>query len=269
MTPKVYLYSVKAQPSEFSVLIRIGNHMISSTIWNKEAWVNISKTNNLWSSKEFTNAYLFQTAREKSCDYVLILHMKKYEIASHNCAEARASSAIIFYSDPASSIVRSVKTTAFDQNSNMQWYSVHIFKAQKSSNSGYTVKGIVQSGLLLLCTELTLFYIELPENCIYLYQFELSNFFVYLINKKNINILFCIKIKFPKLELESCEIGRYHTKSDRMPPRTDVSVWIREEVSENVLYARNQTDMFSSFASNILSNWFGFCLSFWNYGRGS
>ena len=88
-TPKVYLYSVKAQPSEFSVLIRIGNHMISSTIWNKEAWVNISKTNNLWSSKEFTNAYLFQTAREKARDYVLILHMIKYEIAYHNCAEAK------------------------------------------------------------------------------------------------------------------------------------------------------------------------------------
>ena len=33
------------------------------------------------------------------------------------------------------------------------------------------------SGLLLLCTELTLFCIELPENCIYLNQAELSNFF--------------------------------------------------------------------------------------------
>ena len=63
--------------------------------------------------------------------------------------------------------------------------------------------------------------------------------------KKNINILFCIKIKFPKLELESCEIGRYHPKSDRMPPRTNVSVWIREEVSENVLYVvvRNLTKL--------------------------
>ena len=37
------------------------------------------------------------------------------------------------------------------------------------------------SGLLLLCTELTLLYIELPENCIYLNQSELSNFFLYLI----------------------------------------------------------------------------------------
>ena len=32
------------------------------------------------------------------------------------------------------------------------------------------------SGLLLLCTELTLFCVELPENCIYLHQSELSNF---------------------------------------------------------------------------------------------
>lgn len=43
------------------------------------------------------------------------------------------------------------------------------------------------SGLLLLCTELTLFCIELPENCIYLNQSELSNFFMYIIRpeKKN------------------------------------------------------------------------------------
>ena len=39
----------------------------------------------------------------------------------------------------------------------------------------------VQSGLLL--TGLTLFCIELPENCIYLHQSELSNFYMYLISK--------------------------------------------------------------------------------------
>ena len=32
------------------------------------------------------------------------------------------------------------------------------------------------SGLLLLCIGLTLFCVELPENCIYLHQSELSNF---------------------------------------------------------------------------------------------
>ena len=42
--------------------------------------------------------------------------MKKYEIAYHNNGEAkRASSAKIFYSNPASDIVCSVKTTADDQ----------------------------------------------------------------------------------------------------------------------------------------------------------
>ena len=40
---------------------------------------------------------------------------------------------------PASDIVRSVKTTAYDQNNN------HNFKAQWSSKSGLTVQGIVQS----------------------------------------------------------------------------------------------------------------------------
>ena len=30
-----------------------------------------------------TSACLFQIAREKSCDYVLIIYMKKYETAHH------------------------------------------------------------------------------------------------------------------------------------------------------------------------------------------
>ena len=38
---------------------------------------------------QFASAYLFQIAREKSCDYVSITYMKKYEIAYHNCAEAK------------------------------------------------------------------------------------------------------------------------------------------------------------------------------------
>ena len=36
------------------------------------------------------------------------------------------------------------------------------------------------SGLLLLCSEVTLFCTVLPENCIYLNQSELSNFFMYI-----------------------------------------------------------------------------------------
>ena len=39
------------------------------------------------------------------------------------------------YSSPAGDIVRSVKTTAYDQNSNIQ-LCFHTFKAQKSSKSG-------------------------------------------------------------------------------------------------------------------------------------
>ena len=35
-----------------------------------------------------------------------------------------------------------------------------------------------------LCTELTLFYTELPENCIYLNQSELSNFSMYIIRNE-------------------------------------------------------------------------------------
>ena len=59
----------------------------------------------------------------------------------------RASSAKITYSNPASDIVCSFKTTAYNQNDNIQWY-FHIFKVQKSK-SGLTIQGTVQSGLLL------------------------------------------------------------------------------------------------------------------------
>ena len=41
----------------------------------------------------------------------------------------------------------------------------------------------IQSGLLPLCTELTLLCIELPVNFIYLNQSELSHFFMYLIRR--------------------------------------------------------------------------------------
>ena len=37
---------------------------------------------------KFTSAYLFQIAQEKSCDYLLIICMKKYEIA-YDYAEAK------------------------------------------------------------------------------------------------------------------------------------------------------------------------------------
>ena len=39
--------------------------------------------------EKFTSAYLFQIAREKWRDYVLMICMKKYEIAYHNYAEAK------------------------------------------------------------------------------------------------------------------------------------------------------------------------------------
>ena len=41
--------------------------------------------------KKFTSAYSYQIAREKSCDYVLSIYIKKYEIAYHNYAEAKCA----------------------------------------------------------------------------------------------------------------------------------------------------------------------------------
>ena len=58
------------------------------------------------------------------------------------------------------------------------------------------------SGFLLLCTELTLFCIELPENCIYLNQSELSNFFMFhIINIKiKFVLFFCARSGKPAKE---------------------------------------------------------------------
>ena len=45
----------------------------------------------MWSLKKFTSAYLFQIAREKSCDYLLMIYVKKkYDIVYHNYTEASA-----------------------------------------------------------------------------------------------------------------------------------------------------------------------------------
>ena len=48
-------------------------------IWNRKY-----SECNLWSLKKFTSACLFQIARKKSCDYVLIIYMEKYEMAYYN-----------------------------------------------------------------------------------------------------------------------------------------------------------------------------------------
>ena len=59
------------------------------------------------------SVYLFQIAREKSCDYVLIIYIQEYERGYLNCVEAKRAHQVqkIIYLNPASDIVRSAKTT--------------------------------------------------------------------------------------------------------------------------------------------------------------
>ena len=64
-----------------------------------------------------TSAYSHQTAREKSCDYVLIMYVKKYEIAYHNYTEAKRAHQV---QKQFIQTVCSVKTTAYDQNKNIK-----------------------------------------------------------------------------------------------------------------------------------------------------
>ena len=60
--------------------------------------------------------------RARRADYVLKMYMKKHEIAYLNYAEAKRLHQVqkIIYSNPASDIVRSVKTTVYDQNNSIQ-----------------------------------------------------------------------------------------------------------------------------------------------------
>ena len=79
---------------------------------------------NLWSLKKFTSAYLFQIAREKSCDYVFTIYqyMKKYKIAYHKYAEAKrvhqVQKQVIQILLVTFCVL--VKTTAYDLNNNIQ-----------------------------------------------------------------------------------------------------------------------------------------------------
>ena len=64
----------------------MGNHMISSAIWNKQEQVNFFKDDQNCMSPQgkcnlqFTRAHLFQIAREKSFDYLFMMYVKKIEM---------------------------------------------------------------------------------------------------------------------------------------------------------------------------------------------
>ena len=66
-----------------------GNHIISSAIWDKSARVNFSLTNQnepvgrvqFVVFEKFTSTDISQIAREKSCDYLLTIHIQKFYTA--------------------------------------------------------------------------------------------------------------------------------------------------------------------------------------------
>ena len=114
----------------------------------------------MWCFKKLTSAYLFQIAREKSYDYVLI-YMNKDEIAYHNYAEAKRALQVALC--VRSKQPRTIKTIIYKD--------IFTSLRRKKFQSPAKHLKVVQSGLLLLCTELNIFCIELPENCVYLNQF--------------------------------------------------------------------------------------------------
>ena len=170
----------------------------------------------MWFLKKFRSAYLFQIAWEKSCDYVLIIYMKKYEIAYIIMQkQSMHIKCKIIYSNLASNIVRSVKTTLYNQNNNTQWY-FRIFEAQK--------RFIVWLKSSRNCSVwFALNYLKTVFS-VYLNQSELSNFSMYLIRKVPIKCM-CIRSRkiIPVSNLWQIKY-RKHPKIKKI----SIPVWIAE-----------------------------------------
>ena len=107
--------------------------------------------------------------------------MKKYEIAYHKNAEAKCAHQVQKYFVQTQQVTLCVRSKQPHTIKTIIYNDIFTSLRRKKFEA-WTVQGVVQSDWLLLCTELTLFCIELSENYIYLDQSELSNFFMYLTN---------------------------------------------------------------------------------------
>ena len=130
----------------------------------------------LGSLKKVKNEYLFQIVRRKSCDCILIIYMKKYEIAYYNYAEAKCTHQVQKWFILTLQVTLCVWSKQPCTIKTIIYNDISKFKGWLNSIRNCSV-------WLLLCTELTLFCTESPENCIYLNQSELSNFLMHLIKE--------------------------------------------------------------------------------------
>ena len=120
----------------------------------------------------------------KSCDYVLIIYIN--EIADHNYAEAKCAHQV------EKQFIQTLQVALCVRSKQPRTIKIIIcddtlthLRRNKVQSPAKQFKELFYWGLLLLCTEFTLFCFELHENCIYLNQSELSNFFMYLIRTIN------------------------------------------------------------------------------------
>ena len=85
---KVLTYELRKQIGTKTITIRIGNHMVSSAIWNKFERVSFqsSKLHEpvgrvLFELFENSQVQIYsKIAREKPYDFQLIIHMKKFQL---------------------------------------------------------------------------------------------------------------------------------------------------------------------------------------------
>ena len=83
------------------------------------------------SLKKFTSAYLFQIAREKSCDYLLIIYMKKFEMnkAWPNARNISTQHLATLLHDVATCVARGGQTHATFSSFSTQHVNVHVPQA--------------------------------------------------------------------------------------------------------------------------------------------
>ena len=121
--------------------------------------------------EKFTSAYLFQIAQEKSCDYLLIIYIKNFEMVKQKkrtcIKQSRKNCAI-----QGVCLISKQKT----------WLTICKFLWSLTNQNAWFVSSF--------CTELTLFCTVFEKNYTALNQSKWRNFFMYIIKVENVLLLF-------------------------------------------------------------------------------
>ena len=134
------------------------------SLWKRE-WRELG--NGLFGVFEkFTSAYLFQIVQEKSCDYLLIMYMKNFEMGKQKKRTR------ITQSGKNCAINCAIQGVRLNWKQKI-WLAICEFLWSLTNQNAWFVSSF--------CTELTLFCTVFKKNCTALNQSEWRIFFMYII----------------------------------------------------------------------------------------